>query len=325
MNISEKAMNESKRILAPYTKQPDLLPAWTEEAMGMPFEKVKQKAFLEIAYYFGKSFIFETGRFPRFGHDFREWEVDDIFGLPYTSSSDFAVLGNTNTQARIRAKNAPHLYFIEVAAAAKESDMRMFKKFDFIFIFADEESNYYYFSGAEFADVERKLEQLDRAASLAQFAQDVNEVMPKVEKVLTTYNGKNLGEKTRDKIREELRDIGAESSCRLSIYFNYYASQIEFSTSYNQYKRYIYINYYDEKTNAIKFENGARLSRFEEFDPVEALNRLDAQAAKVKEAAAALLPVIEEYNDAAKLLDVENINKFGADLYTLGKYGVKNY
>lgn len=324
MNISEKALNESKRILTPYTKQPDLLPAWTEDAMGLPFEKVKQIAFLEIEYYFGKSFIFETGRQPRFQQDFREWEVDDLFGLPYTSSSDFATLWNTNTQARIRAKNAPHLYFKGVAAAAKESAMRMFYKFNFIFIFVDEEDNYYYFSGAEFADVEKKFERLDRAASLAQFAQDANEVMPKVENVLTKYNGKKLGEKTREKIREELRDIGAESSCRLSIYFNYYASQIEFSTSYNQHKRYIYINYYDEKTNTIKFENGARLSRFEEFDPVEALTRLDAQSAKVKEAAAALIPVIEEYNEAAKLLDVEAINKFGADLCTLGKYGVNN-
>ena len=324
MNISEKALNESKRILAPYTKQPDLLPAWAEEVMGLPFEKIKQKAFMEIAYYFGKSFIFEAGKHPRFDIDFREWEVDELFGLPYTSSSDFAALWNTNTQARIRAKNTPRLYFKGVAAAAKESAMRMFKKFDFIFIFADDDDINYYFSGAEFADVERKFQRLDRAASLAQFVQNINECMPKVENVLTKYNGKKLGEKTRDKIRAELRDIGAESSCRLSIYFNYYASQIEFSTSYNQYKRYIYINYYDKKTNTIKFENGARLDRFEEFNPVEALNRLDAQAAKVKEAAAALLPVIEEYNDAAKLLNVEHINQYGADLYTLGKYGIKN-
>ena len=324
MNISEKALNESKRILTPYTKQPDLLPAWTEEAMGLPFEKIKQKVFMEIAYYFGKSFIFEAGKHPRFDIDFREWEVDDLFGLPYTSSPDFAALWNTNTQARIRAKNAPRLYFKGVAAAAKESAMRMFKKFDFIFIFVDKEDNNYYFSGAEFAAVERKFQRLDRAANLAQFVQNINECMPKVETVLTKYNGKKLGEKTRDKIREELREIENNAAQKLNIWLNYHSGAIEFSTLYNQYRRYIYINYYDEKTNTIKFENGARLDRFEEFDPVEALNRLDAQAAKFKEAAAALLPVIEEYNDAAKILDVEHINQYGADLYTLSKYGVKN-
>lgn len=325
MNISEKALNESKRILAPYKKQPDLLHAWTEEVMGLPFEKIKQKAFMEVAYYFGKSFIFETGRFPRFGHDFREWEVDDLFGLPYTSSSDYAVLGNTNTQARIRAKNAPRLYFVEVAAAAKESAMRMFKKFDFIFIFVDKENNYYYFSGAEFADVERKLERLDRAASLAQFAQDVNEVMPKVEKVLTKYNEKKLGEKTRNKILEELRVIGDNAAQKLNIWLNYYYNVIEFSTPYKGITKSAYMNFYDDKNNIMDFSDDAKITPFPEFDPVEALTRLDAQAAKVKEAAAALLPVIEEYNDAAKLLDIEHINKFGADLYTLGKYGVKNY
>lgn len=324
MNISEKAMNESKRILAPYTKQPELLPAWTEAAMGLPFEKIKQKAFTEIAYYFGKSFIFETGRHPQFCHDFREWEVDDLFGLPYTSSSDFATLWNTNTQARIRAKNAPHLYFKGVAAAAKESDMRMFKKFDFIFIFADEESNYYYFSGAEFADVERKLERLDRAASLAQFAQDVNEVMPKVEKVLTKYNGKKLGEKTRSKILEELRVIGDNAAQKLNIWLNYYYDVIEFSTPHKGITKSAYMKFYDDKNNIMSFSDDAKIMPFPEFDPVEALTRLDAQSAKVKEAAAALIPVIEEYNEAAKLLDVEHINQFGADLYTLGKYGAQN-
>lgn len=324
MNISEKALNESKRILAPYTKSPELLPAWTEAAMGLPFEKVKQKAFAEMAYYFGKSFTFETGKLPRFYHDFREWEVDDLFGLPYTSSSDFATLWNTNTQARIRAKNAPHLYFKGVAAAAKESAMRMFKKFDFIFIFVDEADDYYYFSGAEFADVERKLERLDRAASLAQFAQDVNEVMPKVEKVLTKYNGKKLGEKTRDKIREELREIGNNAAQKLNIRLNYYSSAIEFSTPYNGITKSAYMNFYDDKSNTMNLPDDAKIKPFPEFDPVEALTRLDAQAAKVNEAAAALLPVIEEYNDAAKLLDIEHINKIGADLFTLGKYGVKN-
>ena len=322
MNISEKALNESKRILTPYTRRPDLLAAWTEENLGLPFEKVKQKAFMEIAYYFGKSFIFETGRHPRFDLDFREWEVNDLFGLPYTSSSDFAALWNTNTQARIRAKNAPHLYFKGVAAAAKESAMRMFKKFDFIFIFVDKEENYYYFSGAEFADVERKFQRLDRAASLAQFAQDVNETLPKVEKVLTKYNGKKLGEKTRDKIREELREIGNNAAQKLNIWLNYYSGAIEFSTLYNGITKSVYMKFYDNKNNIMDFSDDAKILPLPEFDPVEALNRLDAQAAKVKEAAAALLPVIEEYNDAAKLLNVEHINQFGADLYTLGKYGV---
>lgn len=319
MNISEKALNESKRILEPYTTQPELLKEWEE------VDAAKKTAFKIMAQYFGNCwFSFEAGKTPSGGKYFSEWEVDDLFGFPYTSSGDFAAIWNTNTQARLNINCIPSLYFKAIAAAARPSTVRKFKKFDFIFIFSDCENKFYYFSEIELLNILENLKRLNRAASLAQFAQDANACMPKVENVLTKYNGKKLGEKTREKIREELRDIGAESSCRLSIYFNYYASQIEFSTSYNQYKRYIYINYYDEKTNTIKFENGARLDRLEEFDPVEALSRLDAQAAKVKEAAAALLPVIEEYNDAAKILDVEHINQFGADVYTLGKYGVKN-
>lgn len=318
MNISEKAMNESKRILAPYTKQPELLKEWEE------VDAAKKTAFKTMASYFGNAcFSFEAGKKPSGGKYFAEWEVGDLFGFPYTSSGEFAAIWNTNTQAKLNINCIPPLYFKAIAAAACSSTVRKFKKFDFIFVFSDCDDNFYYFSDIELLSILEKLKRLNRAANLAEFVQNINECMPKVENVLTKYNGKKLGEKTRDKIREELRDIGAQ---RLRIWFDYYASNISFvTTPFNEFSKNMYFNYYDEKTNTIKFENGARLSRFEEFDPVEALNRLDAQAAKVKETAAALLPVIEEYNDAAKLLDIEHINKFGADLYTLGKYGVKNY
>lgn len=318
MNISEKALNESKRILTPYTKQPELLKEWEE------VDAAKKTAFKTMASYFGNAcFSFEAGKKPSGGKYFAEWEVEGLFGLPYTSSGEFAAIWNTNTQARLNINCIPSLYFKAIAAAACSSTVRKFKKFDFIFIFSDCEGNFYYFSDTELLSILENLKRLNRAANLAEFVQNINECMPKVENVLTKYNGKKLGEKTREKIREELRDIGAQ---RLRIWFDYYASNISFATPiFNEFSKNMYFNYYDEKTNTIKFENGARLDRFEEFDPVEALNRLDAQAAKVKETAAALLPVIEEYNNAAKLLDVENINKFGADLYTLGKYGVKNY
>lgn len=318
MNISEKAMNESKRILAPYTTQPELLKEWEE------VDAAKKTAFKTMAHYFGSAcFSFEAGKRPSGGKYFTEWEVGDLFGFPYTSSGEFAAIWNTNTQARLNINCIPSLYLKAIAAAARSSAVRKFKKFDFIFVFSDCDDKFYYFSEIEVLNILENLKRLDRAARLAEFVQNINECMPKVENVLTKYTGKKLGEKTRDKIREELRDIGAQ---RLRIWFDYYASNISFATpNFNEFSKNMYFNYYDKKTNTIKFENGARLDRFEEFDPVEALNRLDAQAAKVKEAAAALIPVIEEYNEAAKLLDVENISQYRADLYTLGKYGVKNY
>lgn len=320
MNISEKALNESKRILTPYTKQPELLKEWEE------VDAAKKTAFKTMASYFGNAcFSFEAGKKPSGGKYFAEWEVGDLFGFPYTSSGEFAAIWNTNTQAKLNINCIPSLYFKAIAAAACSSTVRKFKKFDFIFIFSDCDDNLYYFSDIELLSILENLKRLDRAASLAQFAQDVNETLPKVEKVLTKYNGKKLGEKTRDKIREELREIGNNAAQKLNIWLNYYSSAIEFSTLYNGITKSVYMNFYDNKNNIMDFSDDAKIMPLSEFDPVEALNRLDAQAAKVKEAAAALLPVIEEYNDAAKLLDIEHINKFGADLYTLGKYGVKNY
>ena len=319
MNISEKALNESKRILTPYTKQPELLKEWEE------VDAAKKTAFKIMAQYFGNCcFSFEAGKNPSGGKYFAEWEVGDLFGFPYTSSGEFAAIWNTNTQARLNINCIPSLYFKAIAAAARPSTVRKFKKFDFIFIFSDCENKFYYFSEIELLSILENLKRLDRAASLAQFAQNINECMPKVENVLTKYNGKKLGEKTRDKIREELREIGNNAAQKLNIWLNYYSGAIEFSTLYNGITKSIYMNFYDNKNNIMDFSDDAKIKPLSEFDPVEALNRLDAQAAKVKEAAAALLPVIEEYNDAAKLLDGEHINQFGADLYTLGKYGIKN-
>lgn len=319
MNISEKAMNESQRILAPYTTQPELLKEWEE------VDAAKKTVFRIMTQYFGNAcFSFEAGKTPSGGKYFSEWEVGDLFGFPYTSSGEFAAIWNTNTQARLSINCIPSLYFKAIAAAARPSTVRKFKKFDFIFIFSDCDDNFYYFSEIEILSVLENLKRLNRAASLAQFAQDVNETLPKVEKVLTKYNWKKLGEKTRDKIREELREIGNNAAQKLNIWVNYYAGAIKFSTPYNGITKSVYIKFYDDKNNIMDFPDDSKIMPLPEFDPVEALNRLDTQAAKVKESAAALLPVIEEYNDAAKLLDVEHINQFGADLYTLGKYGVKN-
>ena len=319
MNINEKVKNESKRILTPYTTQPELLKEWEE------VDAAKKTAFRIMAQYFGNCcFSFEAGKTPSGGKYFAEWEVGDLFGFPYTSSGEFAAIWNTNTQARLNINSIPSLYFKAIAAAARPSTVRKFKKFDFIFIFSDGDGQFYYFSEIEVLSILENLKRLDRAAKLAEFVQNINECMPKVENVLTKYNGKKLGEKTRDKIREELREIGNNAAQKLNIWLNYYSGAIEFSTPYNGITKSVYMNFYDNKNNIMDFSDDAKIKPLSEFDPVEALNRLDAQAAKVKEAAAALLPVIEEYNDAAKLLDVEHINQFGADLYTLGKYGVKN-
>lgn len=316
MNINEKVKNEVKRILEPYTTRPELLKEWEE------VDAAKKTAFRIIAQYFGNCwFSFEAGKTPSGGKYFAEWEVGDLFGFPYTSSGEFAAIWNTNTQAKLNINCIPSLYFKAIAAAARPSTVRKFKKFDFIFIFSDCGDNFYYFSDIELLSILENLKRLNRAANLAEFVQNINECMPKVENVLTKYNGKKLGEKTRDKIREELRDIGAQ---RLRIWFDYYASSISFATPFNGFSKNIYFSYYDEKTNTIKFENGARLNRFEEFDPVEALAKLDKQAEKVKEFAAAFLPVVEEYNEAARRLDGETINQFAADVYKLGKYGIKN-
>ena len=70
----------------------NLLAEWDGggHAMFEPFQKVATKAAQTVR------------RLVEFVHGKNGGSVSDVFGLPYTSSGDFAAIWNTNTAARLR-------------------------------------------------------------------------------------------------------------------------------------------------------------------------------------------------------------------------------
>lgn len=86
----------------------NLLTEWDDDGHTMfePFQKVATKAARTV-----RGLV-------EFVHGENVGSVSDVFGLPYTSSGDFAAIWNTNTAARLRrtGKSANDgLFFIGVA------------------------------------------------------------------------------------------------------------------------------------------------------------------------------------------------------------------
>jgi hypothetical protein len=311
-------------ILEQYTQPRELLKEWNEANTGISFAEHKQNITHKIYFYFKDAFIFEAGAKPACGNYFCEYEVENLFGLAYTSSgSAFAGLWNNNTRARTRGTLAP-LYFEGVALGELHGK---YKKLDVIYIFNSEDGDkQYYFTDAEFLKAFEQLQKLENAAALASFRKAINELTPRAVDILKKYDGKKAGEKNREKLRAELATLH-QNSKKLNLWaeFSQYSPALVFSYNYNSYnynkfEQRLYFKFYDAQTNTINTPAEAP-APVKEFDPVEALKTLEAAAEKAKEAAKTCLPYIEAYNEAARILELNPISTNNADIKGLSTVG----
>lgn len=311
-------------ILEPYTKPRDLLKEWTKDATQDSFYALKKYAVEALQHYFKESFIFEAGRKPACGNLIYPTETDSIFGLPYISSGGkFAAVWNTNTQARARLPFIA-LYFKAVAIQPRPAGK--YRKYEFIYYFVDNEENEYFFNACEFLQVQKQLSELERAAALASFNKAVNELTPAALEVLKKYDGKKAGEKTREKIRDELNALTAEKFNNISFYIDYSHYNPAFIFNHKifyEFRKIIYCKIYDAANNIIT--TPAELpAPVEEFNPVEALHDLQRTADEAQKAAAVLLPYIEAYNNAAKRLKLKLIDPHALPLRSLAENGAEH-
>lgn len=316
------AREKAAALLAPYTAPRALLKEWTKADTGREFDKLQEEAAADLAHFFGRSFKFTAGSRPNCGDDFRAYEVGDLFGLPYTSSGKYAAIWNANTEARARSPLFP-LFFKGIAIQPRKN--AKYKTFDFIYIFladTDAGENWYYFTDSEYLKIENILKDLNRAEALADFIKSINEITPRVVEVLRSYNGKKCGEKTREKMRGELNAITEATAPRVRLWLDLsqYSPAFRFSYNYNTFEKIIYYNFYDAKTNTINTPEEAP-APLKEFDAVQALADLETKANEAQKAAAALLPALEEYNAAARLLSLPSLSGIVSTVSTLAKHG----
>ena len=237
--------------------------------------------------------------------------IEDLFGLPYTDTSDFAAVWNTNTQAETKYLSTK-LYF---RAAAINEDIKA------VLIFEDENENYYYFEDYDFLYFTQEQEKNKRAEQIAEFTKDANKAVKKVVEVLKQYTGKPYGPKTSEKIYVEIHEKTKD--------FNF--NQIYFTNNNIYINKYITggrveHNYY---FNAINKENKIEITEEpkekEIFNPDETMKRRFELKNILKEKSAELLKLVNEYNKINQLLHTEDgeTQVFNYQLRTVAEYGIR--
>lgn len=162
------------------------------------------------------------------------------------------------------------------------------------------------------------------AAALAIAAENVRaawiaEYLPKICEVLNRYEGKKIGDKTKEKISDELYTA---TGCRVRVVFPEYGSDYLSVYGEDIFPRglEIYRQYSPEDSKARDFrDEGGKLKHFDPeqlcgcsfdyiADPAAKLAELEKKLEAVKAARAALAAAIDEYN-AASGSAFENLNE----------------
>ena len=290
------------------TLKKNLLKQWDENH----FEWFENEAKFLIKVNFENFITFEAGARPEYGLRFAEnSEIEKVFGLPYTSSGDFAAVWNTNTQAK--AKHGEPLYFNGVAI---DEDR------DGVLIFSDKNGEAFYFPKYDFITYQKEEREKEAAKDAAEFARQANEAAEIVCGVLKEFDGKPYGEKTKNKIYAEI--VAQTRHFNFSnIYLNQNGLYILKGTWERNLENTFYFKYlnYENKIEVDSIE----LNKMEEFDGLECLNKANALSEKIQKEAAKLLEYVEEFNKMNNLLQKENKNTqiYNFQLRTAAKYGVK--
>lgn len=240
-------------------------------------------------------------------------QMGDIFGLPYTSGGDFAAVWNTNTQTV--AKHGKRLYFRGVAVAEDKQT---------VLIFHDEKENYFYFYDYDFIRYQEEEQRRERARYWGEFCKASNTIKNKCIEILGRYTGKAYGEKTKQKIYDELREAAElAGGCRAWLDAGQYGQGLEVTGKNNTKQKY-YFEFLDTSnkitTPADRF--GQSVADVAELDTLKEYEKAGALVDKMKKKARELLQIVEEFKKhsyAANYTPKETQNIFKLDVENLAK------
>lgn len=219
-------------------------------------------------------------------------KLENVFGLPYTSSGDFAAIWNTNTQAR--AKYGAPLYFRGVAYTENREG---------VLIFDQDQKNTvektFYFYEYEFLQYQEQEKKKQAAKDWNEFLKASNKIKNKALEILKQYEGKPYGEKTRDKIHDELRSFAQTLGASAWLSGGEYCQGLEIKK--NTLEKKFYFTFIDDehKIQQPTTHNGESVKDLETFDAVKEFEKAHTIAEKMKSKAQELLKLITEYNTHA--------------------------
>lgn len=298
------------KLLQKHTNtQAEIKKEWSENE----FEQNTQKIYNIIKKNFYNTVKYTAGAKPKYGYidSFTSSEdIEELFGLPYTSN-DRAILWNTNTQAEAKT-NQIKLYF---RGAGIDENNKAF------LMFQDKKEQNYYFYDYDFKALITELQEIDRAEDLQQFIKDCNTAKNITIDILKSYTNKAYGEKTKEKIYNEISEKTKD--------YNFY--YIYLSDSYLHISKYItggkseqsyYLKFLDNNNKINLDYEQIKNQNKQEFDGKKTLKEAQELKTEIINLCKTLLPLVENYNELKTLLqqDTKDTSTYSFNLSSLAKY-----
>lgn len=246
--------------------------------------------------------------------DTRE-ELELLFGLPYTSSGDFAGLWVTNTQAE--TDFTPKKLTFQGGAITETRKA--------VLVFDDEEGKTFYFVENDFADYRKQEKRRLQAIQAENDTKNARKLVALVVDILKANDGKKYGEKTRQEIGKEIYNLAhsLKLSAWLSVSSNFSGGYYCSLNIDGKIKKF-YLNF-DFLTDDNKIQAPKDFSQIEEINGKKIFTEQEKLAEKIKEQAKKLLPLLEKYNNNNIKIGKDNkdTQTMTANVWALAKYEIE--
>ena len=291
------------------TIKTNLLKEWSEK----DFERINKHILYMLKTNFTHNITIEHGHDENTIDYTSEHRLGEVFGLPYTSGGDFAGVWNTNTQTV--TKYGVRLYFRGVAVA---EDLKT------VLLFEDKQQQYYYFYDYDFITYQEQERRTQKAKEWGELVKNANIIKNKCIEILKPYEGKPYGEKTAQKLGEELRGVAVGlglSSAWLDS--SKYGQGLKVYGKNNKEKRF-YFNFLNDenKITTPTDHKGEAVADVEEFNTVAEFEKAGEFVDKMKKKAGELLKLIEEFKTHASRANYypkETQSTYSVDLENLSR------
>lgn len=297
-----------------------LLKDWGE---GRSYELHTLHAVASIKLNMIEGITYTAGSKPKSPSGSIEWsdsitDIENLFGLPYTSSSGFGAIWNTNTEARTKYGRA--LWFRGVALDQEGEAVLMFE---------DKNEREYWFRGQDFSNYIRAEREKEKAKREAETQKNANKLLDKLPDIFKKYAGKSYGESTKKAVAKDIDAIADPLGLSCWLY-----SEKEFSGGYyckieiaprGAYSwRTIYGAQFLTNDNKIQVPSEP-LTHWEEFDGVKLWEQREKIKRKIEKSARELLPLLDEFRDMSNKLRKQNktTDAHACQVSTIANYGLK--
>ena len=170
-----------------------------------------------------------------------------------------------------------------------------------VMIFKDCKKNkFYYFSECDFMTWADQQIQKQKAIEWCEFIKSANILKNACIDILNKYEGKQAGERTREKIQEETMQKAQEMGLRA--WFSFYNNCLDINHKTNN---NITTSYYITLTNsynAIQYTAPENVHNHEEGDGAKIWKTCKMSKPTIQKKAAELIKLIKEYNDNARII-----------------------